>query len=533
VARDDQHTAESGPSGGEAPTTVADPPLIASGRRLGERYRLRHPLGHGGMASVWLADDERLRRPVAIKVISEALAHDDEYAGRFRREAKVAARLQHPNLVAIYDFDAGPRPYLVMEYIDGGDLAGRLAAGEAPDPERLGRELLAALRHIHGAGVVHRDIKPQNVLLDADGRARLTDFGIAQPRDATALTKTGHVIGTERYLAPEVQRGDEATERSDLYALGVLLSEVAPEGAGAGFWALAERLRDPEPEARPRSAAAALALMERDDETLPLGEATRPLAVAPEPEPRFEAVPTPRRPATESPLSRAFEPPERTRASRMKALGALAVALTAVAVVVGLALGAGGGEEGSAGAGEPQATNDEPANDRAQGGGGGADQAAEPATDSAETATPQQDAVAETGGGPVDGVALNDDGFALIGQGRYDEAIPILERARNVLAESGDETTYNYATYNLATAYLGAGRPEDAIPLLQERMQFDDGQLGEVRATLEEAYAAAGQTSSGGVEGDDGQSGSGKKESRGVDGSESKGGGPPPWANND
>jgi eukaryotic-like serine/threonine-protein kinase len=531
VARDDQHTAESGPSGGEAPAAVTDPPLIASGRRLGERYRLRHPLGHGGMASVWLADDERLARPVAIKVISEALAHDDEYAGRFRREAKVAAGLQHPNLVAIYDFDAGQRPYLVMEYIHGGDLAGRLAAGEAPDPERLGRELLAALRHIHRAGVVHRDIKPQNVLLDADGRARLTDFGIAQPRDATALTKTGHVIGTERYLAPEVQRGDEATERSDLYALGVLLSEVAPQGAGAGFWALAERLRDPEPEARPSSAAAALALMERDDETPPLGEATRPLAVAPEPERRFEPAATPRRPATEAPLSRAFEPPDRTRSSRMKALGALAVAVAAVAVAVGLALGAGGGEEGSAGAGEPQATNDEPANGQVEsgsGGGGNADQGAVPASDPAETAAHEPESPADTGGG-VDGAALDAQGLALIEQGRYEEAIPILERARKVLAESGDETTYNYATYNLATAYLGAGRPHDAIPLLQERLEFDDGQLAEVRATLDEAYAAAGQPPP--SDQDEGESGS--EESGGVDGSEGEGGGPPPWANND
>ena len=116
-----------------ARTGVADPPLIGAGRRLGERYRLERRLGHGGMAVVWLATDERLEREVAIKVISDTLAGDATTSARFRREAHVAAGLQHPNLVAVYDFDAGARPYLVMEYIPGGDLAERLSAGEVPE----------------------------------------------------------------------------------------------------------------------------------------------------------------------------------------------------------------------------------------------------------------------------------------------------------------------------------------------------------------------------------------------------------------
>ena len=184
----------------ELPTgrsALADPPLIAAGRRLGGRYRLERRLGHGGMAVVWLATDERLGRPVAVKVLSETFTADRDYLGRFAREARVAAGLQHPNLVAVYDYDAGERPYLVMECVEGGDLAGLLERGEAPSVEQLAEELLAALRHIHDAGVLHRDIKPQNVLVDGYGHARLTDFGIAMPADADSLTRTGELIGTE------------------------------------------------------------------------------------------------------------------------------------------------------------------------------------------------------------------------------------------------------------------------------------------------------------------------------------------------
>ena len=248
--------------GGEGGTAVAEPPLITAGQRLGERYLLDRRLGHGGMSVVWLATDERLRRPVAIKVLSDVLTADATYLDRFRREAKVAAGLQHPNLVSVYDFHAGARPYLVMEYVEGGDLAGRVQRGAAPTAERLARELLAALAHIHAAGVLHRDIKPQNVLIDAEGHARLTDFGIAQPRDAASLTRTGQVLGTEAYIAPEVKAGEPASERSDLYALGVLLADIAREGAGAPLWALTDRLREQAPEARPESASDALAELE-------------------------------------------------------------------------------------------------------------------------------------------------------------------------------------------------------------------------------------------------------------------------------
>ena len=163
---------------------------LAPGRLVGGRYLLDRRLGVGGMASVWLATDERLGRPVAITALSAENGADREYRQRFRREAKLAARLQHPNLVAVYDYSAGDQPYLAMEYVEGGTLAERLAAGNAPPAERLARELLSALRCIHSAGVLHRDVKPQNVLVDPTGRARLTDFGIAESRDASSITRT-------------------------------------------------------------------------------------------------------------------------------------------------------------------------------------------------------------------------------------------------------------------------------------------------------------------------------------------------------
>jgi hypothetical protein len=469
---------------------LAEHPVIASGRRLGDGYRLERAIGRGGMASVWLATDERLGRPVAVKVLSDTLADDPEYLTRFSREARVAAGLQHPHLVSIYDYAAEPRPYLVMELIDGGDLARRLGSGDPVDPERLARELLSALRHIHAAGVLHRDIKPQNVLLDAHDHARLTDFGIAQPRDATTLTKAGQVIGTESYIAPEVLAGESATEASDLYALGVVLSDAARGGARAALWELTERMRDPDPSRRPSSAAAALAELDRTP-VRPMGEPTRPFAV--EEEPTVERT------------TWSFEPSPtgtgtRSVGGRRGPILALLLGGAAVIAAVVLALGSGGGgDEGSKGL----ALDATPKED--QGSGGGDAKAQERSGDNAANRDEGSSGSSGDGGSTLaasseDGWALNDQGYALVQEGSYEEAIPVLERAVDALGGAGDEASYNYALYNLATAYLGAGRPDDAIPLLEERMQYDDGQLGEVQATLDQAYSAAGEEDSGGVE---------------------------------
>ena len=241
---------------------------LGPGAVLGDddRYRLEHVLGLGGMASVWLAFDRRLGRPVAIKVPSDTLALDREYVARFEREARVAAGLSHPHLVKVYDFSvASSRPFLVMEYVAGDNLAASLARqGERDwDAELLSQELLSALDYIHRAGIVHRDVKPANVLIGDDQHARLTDFGIAQPADATRLTRTGMIVGSDRYIAPEVRRGAPATAVSDLYACGVLIQECLPTAPSDRLAALAAALTATAPERRPASGAEAIAMLGR------------------------------------------------------------------------------------------------------------------------------------------------------------------------------------------------------------------------------------------------------------------------------
>jgi serine/threonine protein kinase len=254
---------------------------IEPGAALGGRYRLERRIASGGMATVWLARDEELDRDVAVKVLSDVLGEDPSYVARFRREARVAAGVSHPNLVRMFDYAGeAERPYIVMEYVGGGTLADRIRAGAADevDSERLARQLLGALEAIHAAGVVHRDVKPSNVLLDTAGDAHLTDFGIAQPEDATQLTGTGQVIGTLKYMAPEVLAGKPATERSDLYALGVVLHEALAGRESPQIEALIDRLTADDPLERPASASQATTLLDTYEDrattaTVPIGAA--------------------------------------------------------------------------------------------------------------------------------------------------------------------------------------------------------------------------------------------------------------------
>ena len=239
----------------------AEGPSLADGRYVFERH-----LGSGGMATVWLARDEALARPVAIKLMADTLADDDRWLERFKREARAAAALSHPHIVKVFDFGIEEhRPYLVMAHISGGSLRDRLRDGGAlPGPAGLARELLGALGHVHAAGIVHRDVKPGNILLDEHDRSHLTDFGIARPQDATAMTQTGMVLGTMRYLAPEVAEGEPATERSDLYAAGAVLRELDAEETLA---ALVGALTEKDPGRRPASAEDALAMLDADAPT--------------------------------------------------------------------------------------------------------------------------------------------------------------------------------------------------------------------------------------------------------------------------
>jgi len=168
----------------------------------------------------------------------------------------------------------------VMAHVPGGSLRDRLRDGGEPlDAERLARELLGALAHVHAAGIVHRDVKPGNILLDEHDRSHLTDFGIARPQDATAMTQTGMVLGTMRYLAPEVAEGDPATERSDLYSAGGVLREVAGDDAPGALHELIEALTEQDPLRRPSSAEDALALLEGDATTRVMRPAAGPGAL--------------------------------------------------------------------------------------------------------------------------------------------------------------------------------------------------------------------------------------------------------------
>ena len=232
------------------------------------RYRLQERLGAGGMASVWLGIDERLGRPVAVKIVADTLAGDEQWVRRFNREARAAASLSHRGVVSVFDYGVEDgRPYLVMEYVPGGTLAQRLGAngepanGALPDPEAVAEELLDALAAVHAAGILHRDIKPANLLLDEHGYVRLTDFGIAQPEDASALTQPGLVVGTLRYLAPEVAAGHPASVQSDLYAVGVVLRQLSGRRVSPRMARLITALTAEAASSRPSSAGEALALL--------------------------------------------------------------------------------------------------------------------------------------------------------------------------------------------------------------------------------------------------------------------------------
>ncbi|MFE3740477.1 serine/threonine-protein kinase [Streptomyces sp. NPDC059134] len=264
----------------------------AGGRRVIDgRFELEARLGGGGMGTVWRARDLVLDRVVALKEVrplDPALAEYDPEAAyllraRVLREARALARVSHPNVVTIHhvvDGDAYPYPWLVMELVTGGTLHDRLARGpmEPVEAAALGREVLAALRAAHGAGIQHRDVKPANVLLRPDGRPVLTDFGIAAIREATALTATGSIIGTPDYMAPERISGDDGGPGSDLWSLAMMLY-VAVEGRhplrrGSTLATLAAVLKEPLPPATKAGPLAAVldAVLVRDPAARPDAE---------------------------------------------------------------------------------------------------------------------------------------------------------------------------------------------------------------------------------------------------------------------
>ena len=325
--------------------------------RVAGRYELARPLGHGAMATVDLARDVELDRPVAVKRLAENLARDDDLRRRFVREARLAARLAHPNVVRVFDVgeDDG-RPFIAMEYVEGETLAdvvarrGRLPAAEAAS---LGMQACAGLAAAHAAGLVHRDVKPQNLLVGVDGVLKLGDFGIAAGQDGTQLTLAGTVLGTAGYLAPEQARGEQVTAAADIYAIGAVLYELLTGEPSRRVGSLADlgaedRLDRPDlagrrPDAPSELVAAVTACLAVRPEERPRSAAALARMLAPvASEADTLSLPAdPSRRATEILAPRPVRPSRRWATRRLAAAAAL-VAAAVVGLVVALSLSTGG-----------------------------------------------------------------------------------------------------------------------------------------------------------------------------------------------
>jgi serine/threonine protein kinase len=261
---------------------------VVVGELIAERYELQELVGTGGMSSVYRAHDRLLERHVAIKVLHEQFTADGEYVERFRREARAVAQLSHPNIVTVIDRgEQDDRQFIVFEYVDGENLKA-LVDREGPLPEReaieLALQVARGLGFAHEQGLVHRDVKPQNVLLKDGNQAKVTDFGIARSLDVQGgLTQTGTVMGTSDYIAPEQARGSKVDAQSDIYSLGTVLYELLTGEvpfAGDNFVAVAmQHINQPPPSVR-----------ERQPELSPCVDDVVRRAMAKEPRDRFRSM---------------------------------------------------------------------------------------------------------------------------------------------------------------------------------------------------------------------------------------------------
>jgi eukaryotic-like serine/threonine-protein kinase len=515
---------------------------------LAGRYRVERLLGRGGMAAVYLAHDERLDRPVAIKRLHAE--SPDDTARRFAREAKLGASLNHPNLVWVFDTVADEEGVLiVMEYVEGTTLARELEAG--PLRPRRAVEVISgvatALDHAHEHGVVHRDVKPANVLLGAKGAVKLADLGIATAAEHTRITRSGVVLGTASYMAPEQLEGRRPTAASDIYSLATVAFEaLAGRKARSGrtpvevahaiatapppdlreawqhapaeaaeilkrgmardradrFWNACELATElaaalgEEPAARSRfsaarkTAAAAPATAVDDGPAQPIVPSPRPARPRPPaPRPRPQAPAAPPR-VDAAPLEP--EPPRpakrRRRSPLLPALALLAVALLIVGIV---ALSSGGDDKpASQRAGKERSQPAPRAKKRPQPSGGRQAAAPSGGTTTSGSGAPAAGGTAPLG--PAERARLNDQGFRLMEQGRYDEAVPILQRAVVASPSGSTDLSYAYALYNLGRSLRLSGRPQEAIPVLERRLRIPN-QTAAVRRELDAARRAAAQ----------------------------------------
>jgi serine/threonine-protein kinase len=365
---------------------VSRPPQ--SGDLIADRYELEELLGTGGMSTVFRAHDRQLERRVAIKILHEHYAEDPEYLERFRREARAVARLSHPNIVTVIDRgDDHGRQYIVFEHVDGENLkelvvrSGRLSVRRALE---LALAVADGLAFAHDHGLVHRDVKPQNVLLSSEGEVKVTDFGIARSLHMEhGVTQTGTVLGTGEYLAPEQASGKPVSPATDVYSLGVVLWELLAGDVpfvGENFVAVALRhvneppppLRERRPDVSPRLDAAVQRALAKDPaRRFPsmtafatelracLAEAEGEAAL-PSPPPEDDlamTVVTPPAPVpARAPERRRSRPPARPRRRRPLAYALLALAVAGAAFAAVLLLGGGGHDQGGSGGGGSGAT---------------------------------------------------------------------------------------------------------------------------------------------------------------------------------
>jgi serine/threonine protein kinase len=339
------------------------------GKRIADRYELEELCGSGGMSSVYRARDTLLDRNVALKILHEHYTDDEEYVERFRREARAVAQLSHPNIVTVIDRgEDGGRQFIVFEYVSGENLK-ELLTRTGPLPIRraieLALQVARGLAFAHEHGLVHRDVKPQNVLLNGEGEAKVTDFGIARSLDVEhGMTQTGTVLGTSNYIAPEQANGRPVEQRTDVYSLGVVLYELLTAEVpfpGENFVAVAmKHINEPPPsilERRPDAPLRLAAAVERALAKRPQERFPTMAAFADELERCLAELGTPDAERTliaPSPILRQSRPRRvRTgRRSRWPLIVSALLLIGAAAVLVGvLALGGGSGDEAAKGGG--------------------------------------------------------------------------------------------------------------------------------------------------------------------------------------
>jgi tetratricopeptide (TPR) repeat protein len=514
---------------------------LASHIQLPERYRVTRHIASGGMASVWEVEDLLLERVVAVKVLGAQYAADRGARARFAREARTAARVcDHPHIATIYDIgEHGEDAFIVMELFSGGTVADHLRAAAADGARvpretalRWLREAAGGLDYAHAAGIVHRDVKPANLLLDAQERLAVGDFGIARLADDTHMTQTGQLLGTAAYLSPEQALGRPASAASDRYALAVVAyelltgtrpfaggpppaqlrqhAEAKPERASIAEPALPRAIDAvlarglaKEPQERPRTAAELVgeinrALRDREpiERTRPLAPVVplAPAAPAAEPEP---ARGRPRQPPPAAPAGTPPRPPPAAvpgaaapgRPPRISPLVPIGVAAAVAGAVLAIVLAGGGdGERRAASSSTTPRTATQAARARAQA-------RTPPPVQAAQAEQPAETATAPATGGSdssssKDPSALNDEGHALSQKGDYEAAVPLLRASVDGYRNAGrtKEIGYAYALFNLAVALSHSGDAAGAIDLLRERLRYPD-QRPKVRQELEDARA--------------------------------------------